>query len=102
MAAEILQAFGEVDAVFVGEGELTDYLGLFKSTNGGERWSPANSGLPTNSAVSVSALAIDPATPTTLYAAIGGVVFKSTDGGGSYFGLSSPDPHVVVIWLLPC
>ena len=40
-------------------------VGVFKSTNGGANWSAANTGL-TNT--DVRALAIDPATPTTLYA----------------------------------
>ena len=40
--------------------------GVFKSTNGGGNWSAVNTGLTCYS--SVYALAIDPATPTTLYA----------------------------------
>ena len=32
----------------------------------------------------VLALAIDPATPATLYAGTGGGVFKSTNGGGEW------------------
>jgi len=48
----------------------------------------------------VSALAIDPQTPTTLYAVTGGV-FKSTDGGSSWTsanaGLSGPGPQSLVI-----
>ena len=38
---------------------------MFKSTNGGENWSAVNTGL---TDTYVNALAIDPATPTTLYA----------------------------------
>src|SRR5437899_2516260 len=53
--------------------------GVFKSTNGGESWIAANTGLPD---CQVSALAIDPQTPATLYAgtlptsSICGGVFK--------------------------
>ncbi len=46
---------------------------MFKSTNGGAVWSALNTGL---TATYVFALAIDPATPTTLYAGtVGGGVF---------------------------
>jgi photosystem II stability/assembly factor-like uncharacterized protein len=38
---------------------------------------------------SVSALAIDPATPTTLYAATRGGVFKSTTGGSSWSAVNT-------------
>ena len=54
---------------------------MFKSTNGGGDWSAINTGLTTTV---VLALAIDPATPATLYAGTGGGVFKSTDGGGNW------------------
>jgi hypothetical protein len=47
--------------------------GVFKSTDGGEAWSAVNIGLPwigesLSGFASVTALAIDSATPTTLYA----------------------------------
>ena len=42
------------------------YTGVFKSTNGGTTWSAANAGLP--SPALIDQLAIDPLTPTTLYA----------------------------------
>jgi photosystem II stability/assembly factor-like uncharacterized protein len=50
---------------------------VFKSTNGGTNWSAVNTGL-TNTYV--RALAIDPATPATLYAGTeGGGVFKTKE-----------------------
>jgi photosystem II stability/assembly factor-like uncharacterized protein len=56
--------------------------GVFKSTNGGANWSPANTGLPSPA---ISALAVDPLTPATLYGGTSDAgVFKSTDGGGSW------------------
>ena len=56
--------------------------GVFKSTDGGATWSAVNTGC---RSPRVSALAIDPTTPTTLYAGTdGGGVFKSTDGGASW------------------
>jgi len=54
--------------------------GVFKSTDGGTSWSPANTGLPNTS---IFTLAIDPTTSTTLYAGMRSGVFKSVDGGGS-------------------
>jgi photosystem II stability/assembly factor-like uncharacterized protein len=51
--------------------------GIFKSDNGGERWTPAANG-PKN----VAAVAINPKKPTEVYAAtIEGNLFRSTDGG---------------------
>ncbi len=60
---------------------------MFKSTNGGGNWSAVNTGL---AATDVRALAIDPATPTTLYAGTqGGGVFKSTNGGGNWSAVNT-------------
>src|SRR5439155_13478532 len=66
--------------------ELTIYAGssgsgVFKSINCGVSWIAFHTGL-TN--LYVYALAIDPVTPTTLYAGTRGGVFKSTDGGVSW------------------
>jgi photosystem II stability/assembly factor-like uncharacterized protein len=59
--------------------------GLFKSTDGGNSW--ASSGL---SGTSISVLAIDPITPSNLYAAGGLVdtVYRSTDAGASWTAVS--------------
>ena len=72
---------------------------MFKSTNGGAAWSAVNTGL-TNTVV--YALAIDPATPSTLYAGTdGGGVFKSTNGGAAWSavntGLTATDVHALAI-----
>jgi photosystem II stability/assembly factor-like uncharacterized protein len=45
-----------------------------------------NNGLPTRD---VAALAIDPTTPTTLYAAAWGTMFKSTNSGGSWTAIDN-------------
>ena len=64
--------------------------GVFKSTNGGGNWSAVNTGL---TDTYVHALAIDPVTPTTLYAGTeGGGVFKSTDGGGNWSAVNTGPP----------
>src|SRR5207253_9749917 len=61
--------------------------GVFKSTDGGANWSNISSGLIDPYGVRVSAIAamaINPQTPTTLYAGTTQGVFKSTDGGRSW------------------
>ena len=55
--------------------------GVYKSTDGGNSWNPRKTGL-TSAPVS---LAINPATPATLYAASSsGPVFKTTDGADNW------------------
>src|SRR5439155_19256801 len=67
--------------------------GVLKSTNGGGSWSAVNPGL---SDLHVYGLAIDPQTPSTLYAGTRGGVFKSTDGGGSWFTANNDLPTAPV------
>src|SRR5262249_43458309 len=91
--------------------------GLFKSTDGGASWQPASKGVPritvkgTTAAgrpaswrltVPITALAIDPARPTTLYAATSGKgVLRSTDAGANWHpfnaGLTSLDLTTLAI-----
>src|SRR5262249_7379001 len=56
--------------------------GVYETTDGGASWTAVNNGLPFN--IPVGALAIDPSTPTTLYALTAHGMFKSTDGGGNW------------------
>ena len=58
------------------------------SNDGAGTWEPINSGL-TNT--HVYTLAIDPLTPSTIYAGTDGGVFKSTNGGGSWSASGLPD-----------
>jgi hypothetical protein len=58
------------------QGEPDLCLGVFTSTQGGGNWT--YTGL---HGIQVTALAIDPLTPATLYAASYGGVYKSIDGG---------------------
>ena len=61
--------------------------GVYKSTDGGGSWVRVNTGLTT---VSVSSLAINPATTTTIYAGTnGGGVFQSIDGGANWTARNS-------------
>jgi len=75
---------------------------LFKSTNGGGSWNNASAGLIN----SPQAIAIDPQTPTTVYAATSQFfcvafiytgVFKSADGGGSWRSADSGLPAGLVV-----
>ena len=55
--------------------------GLFKSSDAGKSWSSMSNGLP---AIDITAIAVDPMTPSTLYAgAVEFGVYKSMDGGGT-------------------
>jgi len=73
----------------------TALTGVVKSTDGGISWTPVITGLSSPSdyfypRVSVTALAMDPQAPSTLFAAVwpvqraAGSLFKSVDGGGSW------------------
>jgi photosystem II stability/assembly factor-like uncharacterized protein len=71
--------------IYAVSGLAGDLGGVFKSTDGGIHWSASNTGL---TATFVSAVAVDPQTPTTVYAGASGLdawgVFKSTDGGAHW------------------
>ncbi len=61
-------------------GVLSATGGIYNTTNGGDTWTRAFSG-------TTSALAVDPARPTTIYAAVGGRtarIARSTDGGRTW------------------
>ncbi|HEY7179596.1 MAG TPA: YCF48-related protein [Gaiella sp.] len=82
--------------------------GIFKSADGGVSWQPASTGLPritlkvtmatgkvvsATKTVGITALAVDPAKPTTLYAATGERgIFRSTDAGASWRPFNSGLP----------
>jgi hypothetical protein len=68
--------------------------GVLKSTDGGGIWTAVNSGLPANP--SVSDLAVDPSSSTTIYVAAvdsntgtDGGVFKSTNGGATWTSINN-------------
>jgi photosystem II stability/assembly factor-like uncharacterized protein len=70
------------ETVYAGTGHTAALAGtVFKSTNGGASWVPANSGLPD---LFICVLVIDPQTPATIYAGTSGGVFKSVNGGDSW------------------
>jgi photosystem II stability/assembly factor-like uncharacterized protein len=57
--------------------------GVFKSTDAGDSWRAANVGLPNGRKAAV-ALAIDPRTPSRVYAVVNGRVFRSANGGRTW------------------
>ncbi len=75
--------------------------GVIKSQDGGDAWALASTGLPTdatqdptNPPRTVRSIIVDPATPTTLYAAVGGV-YKSVDGGATWAAVNGSLPTSV-------
>jgi photosystem II stability/assembly factor-like uncharacterized protein len=77
-SSNILYAISEPSTAKAGPGG-----GVFKSTDSGSTWTPADKGLPKGG---VRSLAIDPSSPQTVYAGVPGVagVYKSTDGGNTW------------------
>jgi hypothetical protein len=79
-----------------------DGLGVFKTTDGGNTWTAATEGLGSRYTF---ALAIDPQTPTTVYAIAGGsfyscctgLLYKTTDGGGSWVVLNDFQTNVILV-----
>jgi photosystem II stability/assembly factor-like uncharacterized protein len=70
---------------FVGQGH-----GVYKSTDGGETWASANRGMID---YRITALAVDPARPQTVYAGgDAGELFKSSDGGQTWSDLTDALP----------
>ncbi len=70
---------------FVGGG-----AGVYKSTDGGNNWSPANQGMID---YRIQALALDPQHPQTIYAGSdGGELFKSKDGAQTWEDLTDNLP----------
>jgi photosystem II stability/assembly factor-like uncharacterized protein len=76
----------------------SDYFELYKSTNEGLRWDFSSNGLPN---ISTNALAIDPATPATLYAGTGDGVYKTVNSGDSWSATSSSPSGVQTLAIDP-
>jgi photosystem II stability/assembly factor-like uncharacterized protein len=83
---------------------LSDFGGLFKTTDGGATWARINEGLASLIATRspVTALVIDPANPQVLYAGTSGYgVFQSTDGGAHWSqfndGLTNLDVRLLAL-----
>jgi photosystem II stability/assembly factor-like uncharacterized protein len=77
----------DANVIYVGTGGWVGQgHGVFKSIDGGETWSPANRGMLD---YRISALAVNPTDPQTIYAGgDSGELFKSSDGGKSWQDLT--------------
>ena len=98
--------------VYAGVTQSAD-AGFYKSTDGGATFAPAMAGLTSPSSRQITDIALDPTSPTTIYAGSGGAVgrtgpaagsgvFKSTDGAASWqplhgSGIESQDVRTVAI-----
>ncbi len=68
---------------------LTTNSGVYKTTDGGDSWTAANSGLPDSKTVGSAhlygnLLTMDPHNSSVLYANFGGKIFKTTNGASSW------------------
>ena len=78
---------------------VNGHLGVYKSTDAGESWTPLAGGLPTDTVASDVAVTEDAAGTVIIYAAVGDIfgtpqngVYKSTDGGATFTKLGGGLP----------
>jgi len=80
-----------------GEGTInTDAIpgvGVFKSTDGGSTWNAAGTSFSTR----ISAMAVLPTTPSSIFAASEKGAYRSTDGGASWVKIVSGDSSSVIV-----
>jgi photosystem II stability/assembly factor-like uncharacterized protein len=70
--------------------------GVYKSVDGGKTWNSSSTGIPTNH--DIFGLAIDPVTPSTLYAGDwAGGVYKSTDSGSTWSLTTELNPVYTIV-----
>src|SRR5262249_47399183 len=62
----------------------TSSVNIYKSTNQGVTWTPITSGFTAGSAGTQNGLTISLGTPNVLYRIYGGLIYKTTDAGGSW------------------
>jgi photosystem II stability/assembly factor-like uncharacterized protein len=73
-------AIDPVNSQIIYASSSNSWLGLMKSTDGGNSWNSANAGLP----IYVLSIVSDPSTPQTLYAKTPSGVYKTVNSGGSW------------------
>jgi photosystem II stability/assembly factor-like uncharacterized protein len=85
----------------------TTGFGVFKSSNGGNSWRSINNGLKDFTTSGVSALVVDPRTPTTLYLCLVGDpygvpsgVYKTTDAGDNWVAVNNGLPERRIVFSL--
>lgn len=83
---------GNPSVIYSAPRSLTDgpASGVYKSTNGGDSWTPANTGIEDRL---VRAIAVHPTDPNIVYIGTWYEVMKSVDGGASWSELPWPGQH---------
>ncbi len=79
-------------------GDVAYRLGIYRSTDGGEFWQYSSDGLPVfpNGRRDIFDLCLNPLNPRTIYAALGSSgVFKTNDGGRSWFNVHRKDGEFI-------
>ena len=81
-------AYGAPEALgpVVGGNTSTLYYGLYRSSDGGQTWSPANAGMQTTQ---IFGIAVDPTNAQLVYVSTSTAFFKSTDGGTTWTQLAA-------------
>lgn len=71
--------------IYVGTGDkdatISDGIGVYKSTDGGKNWAPANTGMGN---VTVNSMAMNPTNPAIILAATSAGIFRSNNSGKSW------------------
>jgi photosystem II stability/assembly factor-like uncharacterized protein len=86
----IVYAPSNPNIVYAGSGYESDAdaKGIFKSTDGGKSWNRISDGLSTNPTTGqphyVKAIAVHPTNPNTVFAATGGGLYQTTNGGDTW------------------
>jgi len=75
------------------EGWRHDGMGVYRSTDGGQTWEPAND--ETTEKLGLGCIAVDPTDPQTVYAGayFDRGLFKTTNGGGDWTPINEGLPH---------
>jgi len=72
------------------EAGMGPFAGVYKTTDAADNWAPVNTGLSGPAEASVTAVAIDPLVPTTVYIGVEETgVFKTVDGGANWIPASA-------------
>jgi photosystem II stability/assembly factor-like uncharacterized protein len=81
----------------LGSSGVSPFVGVDKTTDGGQTWKAINNGLPKVNLAQVTKVVVHPKTPDIAYVGISrddgaGQVFKTTNGGNSWTELTKVDP----------
>jgi photosystem II stability/assembly factor-like uncharacterized protein len=82
------------DTIYAGCMNQNDGMTIFKSTDGGDHWAEADTGMNSVPGSYVSAIAVDPDHPSTIYASSDQGFWRSTDGAGTWTLMSADVRYV--------